>query len=92
MPNGTAAKIVAEILKNRQSHSYAALAGWHYIPTGAEIAMWDGLEADGRLAHPRWRPWASRTQDILRDPQADRQKHEQAVRNIQQVYGITTDP
>lgn len=88
MPAGYAAKVVTEILKNRSSHSYAALAGWHYIPTGAEHAMWDMLAAEGRLKHPQWRPWTSRATDILTDQQAQEEKHQQDRKLLKKVYGI----
>jgi hypothetical protein len=38
-------------------HSYAALAGWSYIPAPEEVAMWDQAEADKRLRRKGWRPW-----------------------------------
>lgn len=51
------------ILADRSSHSFAALAGWTYAPTGAERALWD-LNA-GRA---KYRPWTDKARDPLRPP------------------------
>lgn len=52
-------ELTHEILRDHTSHSYAALAGWSWIPTGTEIAMWDRMELEGRVKHKGWRPWAA---------------------------------
>lgn len=52
-----------EILKSHRSHSWAALSGWSYIPTDAEIALWDRFEFEGRLTRKGWRPWEDKRFD-----------------------------
>lgn len=56
---GRAWRLTREILKHHTSHSWAALAGWSYIPTGMETAIWDQYELEGRLKRHGWRPWAA---------------------------------
>ena len=59
---GTAWELTREILRDRESHSFAALAGWAYIPSGAERAAWD------LMSRGKYRPWTDRAQDIIRPP------------------------
>lgn len=60
---GQAWRLTRQILRNHTSHCFAALAGWTYTPTGAEIAMWDMFELEGRLQREGWRPWTDRHAD-----------------------------
>lgn len=76
-----------EILHDHTSHSYAALAGWSYIPTGAEIAQWDQYELEGRLKRKGWRPWTDKTADPFRTEslkadtsQKEREKQRERIR------------
>lgn len=62
---GTAWRFTREILRNHTSSSYAALAGWSYIPTGAEIALWDQMELEGRLKHKGYRPWTDARNNLF---------------------------
>ncbi len=48
--------LTREILRDHTSNSFAALAGWSYTPTGAEIALWDQMELEGRLKRKGYRP------------------------------------
>lgn len=65
---GKAWGLTREILRDRTSNSFAALAGWSYIPTGAEIALWDQMELEGRLKRKGYRPWADSRSDFLESP------------------------
>ena len=58
--------LTREILRDHTSNSFAALAGWSYTPTGAEIALWDQMELEGRLKRKGYRPWADRRTDMFR--------------------------
>ena len=60
--------LTREILRDHTSNSFAALAGWSYTPTGAEIALWDQMELEGRLKRKGYRPWADRRTDMFRRP------------------------
>jgi hypothetical protein len=60
--------LTREILRDHTSNSFAALAGWSYTPTGAEIALWDQMELEGRLKRKGYRPWADRRTDPFRRP------------------------
>ena len=60
--------LTREILRDHTSNSFAVLAGWSYTPTGAEIALWDQMELEGRLKRKGYRPWADRRTDPFRRP------------------------
>lgn len=68
MSLGRAWMLTREILKDHTSNSFASLAGWAYVPTGAEIALWDMMELEGRLKRKGYRPWADPRNDFLREP------------------------
>ena len=58
---GLAWELTREILKDRTSHSWAALNGMTYAPGDAEQAAW--LQVP-----PRKRPWSDHVNDPLRPP------------------------
>lgn len=67
-------RLTREILRDHTSNSFAALAGWSYTPTGAEIALWDQMELEGRLKRKGYRPWTDHRTNWLDPPQTgDRQ-------------------
>lgn len=76
---GKAWKLTRQILKDHASDSYMALAGWSYKPTGAEIAMWDRFELEGRLKRRGWRPWTDRRADQFPETHTP-SKAEQTIR------------
>lgn len=88
MPLGDAWMLVQEMIRDRTSHCYMALAGWYYAPTGAELAYWDGMAAEKRLKRATWRPWTDRASDPLRDEVAEKQRAEEARRAIDKYYHI----
>lgn len=82
MAYGRAWGLTREILRDRTSNSFAALAGWYYIPTGAEIALWDQMELEGRLKRKGYRPWADSRSDFLGlpNPETGEQRRERLER------------
>jgi hypothetical protein len=54
----------AEILRDKSSHSYAALAGWSYVPSPTERAIWTLMPK--REGKEDYLPWTDPKQDILR--------------------------
>lgn len=58
--------LLCELLKERDSHCFAILAGYSYVPTGAERVYWDGLELSGKLKKKGYRPYADKRSDLLR--------------------------
>lgn len=53
------------ILNRHDSNTWAALAGWWYIPSPQEQAFWDEAAAENRIAghSQEWRPWSDSTGD-----------------------------
>lgn len=90
---GRAWALTREILKDHTSHSYAALAGFAYIPTGEETAMWDRYELEGRLKRKGWRPWTDRRADPFRSARMESTgEHEQRMERrsrLRQRFHIT---
>ena len=84
-------ELTRELLRDHTSHSFAALAGWAYAPTGAEIALWDRYELEGRLRRPGWRPWLERRNDPLRpaEPETARRERLARRRRLNAFYHIT---
>ena len=76
-----------ELLRDHSSHLYASLAGWAYIPSGAEIAKWDQLELEGRLKRKGWRPWLEPKTDMARAstrharPRSEREQARELLRD-----------
>lgn len=58
--------LLCELLKERDSHCFANLAGYSYIPAGAERAYWDDLEISGKLKKKGYRPYSDKRSDLLR--------------------------
>ena len=58
---------VREILNDRSSHSFAALAGWAYAPSREEMVQWDVMAADGKLKDKTYRPWTDKRNDLFRE-------------------------
>lgn len=90
---GRAWRMTREILRERTSHSYAALAGWTYIPTGAEAALWDRFDLEKRLQRKGWRPWADKSRDPFREERmetaARRGERMRRRRRLRERYHIT---
>ncbi|AKV55077.1 hypothetical protein BACT_0488 [Bifidobacterium actinocoloniiforme DSM 22766] len=82
-----------EILRDHTSSSYAALSGWSYIPTGAEIALWDQMELEGRLKRKGYRPWTDQRADPFRldHMEGTRQRRERLERrkHLQDTFHIS---
>lgn len=80
--------LVRELLREHDSHSYAALAGWSYVPSEVERAVWTLIpKKDG---YERYEPWTDPKNDIMRpDPQsiAHDEAWEERRRHWQQVWG-----
>lgn len=89
---GTAWALTRELLRDRTSNSYAALVGYAYIPTGAETALWDQYELEGRLKQKGFRPWLSKHNDPFSEPKTEsRETHERRVeqrRRINELFHI----
>lgn len=58
---------VREILNDRSSHSFAALAGWTYAPSREEMVQWDVMAADGKLKDKTYRPWTDKRNNLFRE-------------------------
>lgn len=58
--------LLCELLRERESHCFACLAGYSYVPSDAERAYWDGLELSGKLKKKGYRPYADKRSDLLR--------------------------
>ncbi|KFI92433.1 hypothetical protein BISA_0833 [Bifidobacterium saguini DSM 23967] len=90
---GKAWRLTREILKDHRSHSYAALAGWSYIPSDGEIALWDRMELEGRLKRRGWRPWADRHNDpfapVHVETRETRERRLERRSRLKQRYHIT---
>ena len=89
---GLAWELTREILRDHTSNSYAALAGWSYTPTGAEIALWDGLEMEKRVRRRGWRPWKDVPDPLRAKPMEDPRRRAERLRRRQRLrerYHIT---
>lgn len=85
-------RLTREILRDHTSNSFAALAGWSYTPTGAEIALWDQMELEGRLKRKGYRPWTDHRTNWFDPPKQETAKARQARlerrRRLQDTYHI----
>lgn len=93
MSFGLAWNLTREILRDHTSSSYAALAHYSYIPSGAEISLWDQFELEGRLKRRGWRPWTdSRTNqfgETKQETDSERQARLTRRHRLNQVFHIT---
>lgn len=76
-------QMVREILKNHRSHSYAALAGYSYIPTDADIILW--ALADNKDKRP---PWMGMNQFGDRAIHASQAKQQEDRAKLQAAFNI----
>lgn len=80
------------ILQDHSTHSWAALTGAWYAPTGAERAMWDQAQAEGRLNRqdPSYRPWLDQGADPLAGapPAPVTRERREAHNRIRDLFGI----
>lgn len=58
--------LLCELLRERESHCFARLAGYSYVPSSAERVYWDGLELSGKLKKKGYRPYTDKRSDLLR--------------------------
>ena len=58
--------LLCELLRERESHCFAVLAGYSYVPSSAERVYWDGLELSGKLKKKGYRPYSDKRSDLLR--------------------------
>lgn len=64
----TAWGLTREILRDKTSHSFHALAKSAYVPTAEEMTAWDMLAAEKKLKQRSYRPWTDSKNDYLRPP------------------------
>jgi hypothetical protein len=58
--------LTREILRDHTSHSWHALAKSAYVPTAAEMALWDELAMSKKLRKKTYRPWTDSRNDAFR--------------------------
>lgn len=79
---------VSELLRDPRTHTYAAIQGWSYVPSAAEVAGMDQIEMWANAKRARNtvpirldRPWETRRRDVEEGPRTpDPQRAERRAR------------
>ena len=88
---GQAWELTKEILKDHLSHSYATLAKFAYVPTAAEMALWDELAMKKQLRKRNYRPWMDKQNNLFKpthNPHYLTAKDREARAKLKEIYHI----